>query len=71
MEHKERDTQAGQENQQEQQQHQAGQNPTLQQPGSSVADYGNVMGGSSDESAQAGHKTGATQPDSGETTGNP
>ena len=47
------------------------QNPTLNEKGTSVADYGNVMGGSSDENAQQGHTTGTGRQDSGETLGNP
>ena len=55
-----------------QQQQAAGeQNPTLNEKGTSVADYGNVMGGSSDENAQQGHTTGTGRQDSGETLGNP
>jgi hypothetical protein len=57
--------------QQPQQQTSGEQNPTLNQPGTSVADYGNVMGGSSDENAQQGHTTGTGRQDSGETMGNP
>ena len=74
MENNQRSGQTGQENQPEQQQQnqqQQGENPTLGQPGSSVADYGNVMGGSSDENAQHGHKTGTGRQDSSETIGNP
>lgn len=71
MENDKKSEQTGQEHQQQQQQSTGEQNPTLQQPGSSVADYGNVMGGSSDENAQQGHSTGTGRQDSGETMGNP
>lgn len=37
-----------------QQEHNAGQNPTLKEAGTSVPDYGNVMGGSSDETVRQG-----------------
>ena len=47
------------------------QNPTLNEKGTSVADYGNVMGGSSDENANYGQKTGTGRQDTGETMGNP
>jgi hypothetical protein len=60
-----------QQDQQNQQQTSGEQNPTLNQPGTSVADYGNVMGGSSDENAQQGHKSGTGRQDSNETIGNP
>ena len=69
MDNEQQKKQTGQ-NQQEQQTS-GEQNPTLQQPGTSVADYGNVMGGSSDENAQQGHKTGTGRQDSSETIGNP
>lgn len=46
-------------------------NPTLNEKGTSVADYGNVMGGSSDENTQYGQKTGTGRQDSDETMGNP
>ena len=69
MENNKKGEQSGQE--QQQQQNSGEQNPTLQQPGSSVADYGNVMGGSSDENAKQGHNTGTGRQDSAETIGNP
>ncbi len=55
----------------EQQQNVGEQNPTLNEKGTSVSDYGNVMGGSSDENAQHGHKAGTGRQDSSETLGNP
>lgn len=65
----EKDQKGQQDNQQQQT---AGeQNPTLNEKGSAVADYGNVMGGSSDENAQQGHTTGTGRQDSSETLGNP
>lgn len=58
--------------QNEQQQQTPGEpNPTLQEEGTAVADYGNVMGGSSDENAQQGHQSGTGRQDTGETLGNP
>ena len=42
------------EQQQGQQDVGAGQNPTLKEAGTSVPDYGNVMGGTSDESVRQG-----------------
>jgi hypothetical protein len=56
---------------QQQQQSQGEKNPTLNEKGTSVADYGNVMGGSSDENANFGQKTGTGRQDAGETLGNP
>lgn len=52
------------------------QNPTLQKAGASVPDYGNVMGGASDENAAAGQQ-GKQQENEGrsggdnDTVGNP
>ncbi|HEV7331632.1 MAG TPA: hypothetical protein VGN63_11380 [Flavisolibacter sp.] len=40
--------------QQAQQANTAGQNPTLKEAGTAVSDYGNVMGGASDENVQQG-----------------
>jgi hypothetical protein len=58
-------------NDQQQQQTTGEQNPTLNEKGTSVADYGNVMGGSSDENAQYGQTTGTGRQDGNETMGNP
>lgn len=46
-----------QKGQESDQQQSAGENPTLHQPGTSVADYGNVMGGSSDANVQQGQES--------------
>ena len=61
-------TQAGQQ--------QAGQNPTLNEPGAQVADYGNPTGGSATEDEQSGanpqRSEGGRGTESGnETLGNP
>lgn len=54
----------------EQQQQTAGEkNPTLNEKGTSVADYGNVMGGSSDENVEQGHGAGNGRQETGETSG--
>ena len=63
--------QKGQAADQQQQQTSGEQNPTLDQPGRSVVDYGNVMGGSSDENTQDGQKTGTGRQDAHDTLGNP
>lgn len=53
------------------------QNPTLNEKGSEVADYGNVMGGSSDQNVQEGQNSsqqsneGRSGSDSNTTIGNP
>lgn len=61
-----------QKKQHDQQQQSIGeQNPTLNEKGTSVADYGNVMGGSSDENAQQGQTSGTGRQDGAETLGNP
>lgn len=44
-------------------------NPTLNAEGTSVTDYGNVMGGSSNESSKYSQKTGTGRQDSAETMG--
>ena len=46
-------------------------NPTLNEKGTSVSDYGNVMGGSSDENTSQGQKSGTGRQDANETLGNP
>lgn len=47
-------------------------NPTLNEKGTAVPDYGNVMGGSSYETADSGQNAGTDGKDSGgETLGNP
>lgn len=57
--------------QEEQQQTPNEKNPTLKEQGTSVTDYGNVMGGSSDENSTYGQETGTGRQDTGETLGNP
>ena len=59
------------EQQSREQQTSAGQNAALPEKESSEPDYGNVMGGSPDENAQQGFKTGTGRQDTGETLGNP
>lgn len=55
-----------------QQQTQGEQNPTLNEKGSAVADYGNVMGGSSDQNVQEGNQSGEQERSgSNDTLGNP
>lgn len=58
-----------------QQQQSAGeQNPTLHEPGAKVADYGNVMGGSSDANVKQGQDSSNEErsgSDNNETMGNP
>lgn len=46
-------------------------NPTLNEKGTSVADYGNVMGGSSDDGAAYGQKSGTDRQGDADTMGNP
>ena len=46
-------------------------NPTLNEKETSVSDYGNVMGGSSDENTALGQKSGTGRQDANETLGNP
>jgi hypothetical protein len=55
----------------QQQQGSGEKNPTLNEKGTAVSDYGNVMGGSSDENAQQGIASGTGRQDSSETMGNP
>lgn len=55
---------------------QEGQNPTLNQPGSQVADYGNPTGGSANEPADGGrqggeNRSGSAGEEGQETLGNP
>ncbi len=66
MEHNQKGQEPGQ-----QQQASGEQNPTLNKAGSSVADYGNVMGGSSDENVQQGQNNDSSQQDAEETAGIP
>jgi hypothetical protein len=50
----------------------AGKNPTLDEKGASVADYGNVMGGSSDANVpEQGSGGEGRSGESNDTTGNP
>lgn len=69
MDHKQKEQSPG--NKEQQQPSIGEKNPTLDEKGTSVADYGNVMGGSSDENSQYGQKTGTGRQDSDETMGNP